>query len=126
MQMREFQIVADEPPEYQGTNTGPMPTELFLASLASCFTLAVAHAARKRGIELPGLSVHVRGTYDGLKFGRIEVVVHCTYPRNELEAFIERARAYCFVSNTLQHPPEIMYLAADSSLTPDGSPPPRD
>ena len=31
----------DETPEYGGDDSGPMPTEFFLASVASCMCLAV-------------------------------------------------------------------------------------
>ena len=64
----DFTIAVDEPVSVGGTNEGPQPTELLLAALSSCFTLAVAHAARKRGIELSHLGVEVTGTYDGPRF----------------------------------------------------------
>lgn len=102
-----------------------MPTELLLASLASCFTLAVAHAARKRNIELPDLTVQVQAEYDGPRFRRIAVEVCSSHPRKELEAFIARARSYCYVSNTLLHPPQIEFRAVDP-ITSHDSPPPRD
>ena len=112
MTARQFEITADEPARVGGTDTGPMPTEIFLASLASCFALAVAHAARKRGVELPDLAVTVRGEYAGLKFGRIRVEVHASHDPEQLDAFIRRAVSYCYVSNTLAHRPEIEYVAA--------------
>ena len=49
----EFELRVDEPVTVDGgTGTGPQPTELLLGAVASCFTLAVAHVARKRGREL--------------------------------------------------------------------------
>src|SRR5712692_592719 len=83
--VRGFEVRVDEPPMYGGTDTGPMPTELFLSSLAACFTLAVAHAARKRGVELPDLAVRVEGDYGRLRFDRIRVEVHSSHPKEELE-----------------------------------------
>jgi len=65
------EIIVDEPESAGGTDTGPQPTDLLLASIASCFTLAMAYAADKRGIELPGLRVRVVGTDEGLKSTRI-------------------------------------------------------
>ena len=65
-----FELIVDEPESVGGTGRGPQPTELLLASVASCFTLAVAHSARKRDIELAGLHVDVTGTYDGPRFSR--------------------------------------------------------
>ena len=52
-----FPLTVDEPPSVGGTGRGPMPTDLLLASLSSCYALALAWAARKRGIELPDLVV---------------------------------------------------------------------
>ena len=114
--VRDFELVSDEPARFGGTDAGPMPTELFLASLAACFTLAVAHVARKRGVELPDLSVRVHGVYEGLRFGRIRVEVHSTYPRPELESFVERAKTYCYVSNTLNHELALEYVATNQPV----------
>jgi hypothetical protein len=38
-------VVVDEPQSSGGTNTGPQPTDLQLASITSCFTLAMAYTA---------------------------------------------------------------------------------
>ena len=70
-----FEIVVDEPEIYGGTDTGPQPTDLLLASIGSCIALSMAFVARKRGIELLGLDVSVVGTYEGLKFDRISVSI---------------------------------------------------
>src|SRR4030081_2193326 len=104
-EVRGLEIRADEPPEYGGDNTGPMPTELFLASLASCFGMAVVHAGRKRSIELSDVAVRVTGTYEGLRFARIRGEVLSSLPRGEREPLLERAIGYCYVSNTLLHQP---------------------
>ena len=91
-----------------------MPTELFLASLAGCFAAAVAHAARKSEVELPDLTVTVRGEYEGLRFDQIRVEVQSSHPRRELEGFIERAIDYCYVSNTLAKPPRLEYCLVET------------
>ncbi len=89
-----------------------MPTELFLASLASCFGMAVVHAGRKRGIDLPDVAVKVTGTYEGLRFARIRVEVISSHPREQLEPLLERAVSYCYVSNTLLHQPQMEFVIA--------------
>lgn len=122
--VRQFEITVDEPPSAGGTDTGPMPTEVFLASLASCFTLSVYHAARKRSIELPDLSVRVSGLYKGLRFDRLTVEVTSTHPREEMETLIEPAIRYCYVSQTLRNQPEVEYVVADGPVTPAPPPPP--
>ena len=47
---RQFRIRIDEPEKAGGGDTGPQPSEVFLASLAGCFTLAIYHVAAKRSI----------------------------------------------------------------------------
>jgi len=103
-----FEIVVDEPETSGGTNTGPQPTDLLLASVASCVALSMAFSARKRGIELLGLDVHVVGTYNGLKFERISVSISSGTSRDVLEGLIPEAERVCYVSNTLRHQPELI------------------
>jgi uncharacterized OsmC-like protein len=114
MRVRDFELIADEPVKLGGTDAGPMPTELFLSSLAACFAMSVAHVARKRGVELPDLTVRAHGEYEGLRFSRIRVEVQSSHPRDELDAFIRRAISYCYVSNTLRQKSEIEYVAAEA------------
>ena len=121
--VRDFQVVADEPSQYGGTDLGPMPTELFLASLATCFAMAVHHAFGKRDVELPDLSVRVEADYDGLRFGRIRVEVRSSHPPEEIEAVMQRAISYCYVSNTLLKPPEMEFVVGDGPFTPPQPPP---
>lgn len=112
-EMRGFSVPADEAPEFGGDDAGPMPTELFLASLASCFAMAVAHAAKKRGITLPDLAVAVRGHYDGPRFDRLVIEVRSGHRRDELEKLVERAKSFCYVSNTLRGGAELTFALAE-------------
>ena len=103
-----FPLVADEPESFGGTGSGPQPTELLLASIASCFTLAVAHSAAKRGVTVTDLRVEVTGSYDGPRFTAFRIVVHTDVaPGAELDAVIAAARRVCYVTRTLADPPEI-------------------
>ena len=102
VQARDHVMIVDEPMSAGGGDTGPQPTEVFLASVASCFTLAVYHVARKRGIELADLGVRAVGEYDGPKFVHVRVEVSSTHPREELEPLLARASSVCYVSNTLR------------------------
>jgi putative redox protein len=108
---RGHAIRVDEPEEFGGEDTGPMPTELVGAALASCFCVAVVWAARKSRIEVGDLEVQVQphrkvgeprhGTYD--------LWVHSSTPAAEIAPAVELAKRYCWVTNTLAHPPEIRY-----------------
>lgn len=102
-----FEIVVDEPESHGGTGTGPQPTDLLLASVASCVALSVAFVARKRAVDVPNLAVRVVGTYRGLEFARITASVTSSIPRDVLDGLVSEAERFCYVSNTLRHGPEL-------------------
>ena len=102
VQMTTGDMVIDEPVSAGGGGAGPQPTEVFLASLASCFTLALHHVARKRDLTLPDLRVRALGEYDGPRFVRLRLEVTSTLPAARLEPLLARAAAVCYVSNTLR------------------------
>lgn len=102
-----FSLVVDEPVDKGGTGSGPMPTDLLLASLSSCFALALAWAARKQGVELPDLEVTATGTYQGTKFSALVLTVESSLPDAELTTLFEPAKRACYVSNTFAHVPSV-------------------
>jgi putative redox protein len=108
-----FQLTVDEPPEVGGTGRGPMPTDLLLASLASCYALALTWAARKRGVDLPGLTVTATGTYAGPKFRSLALTVDTNLPADVVKPLLEPARRFCYVSNTLAESPDMTVRLAD-------------
>ena len=107
----DFTIAVDEPESVGGTNQGPQPTELLLGALSSCFTLAVAYAAAKRGIELSHLEVEVTGTYDGPSFSALEIRVDAGCDDAVKDRLMESAARVCYVSNTLRNTPEMSVRA---------------
>lgn len=117
---RHFDIPTDEPPSAGGEDTGPMPTEVFLASLASCFCMAVYHVARKRDIVLSSLEVSVSGEYEGPRFRRLRVDVRPGDEIDDLQKLLERAFAVCYVSNTLRNPPRLEIAVDDEVLVSHG------
>jgi putative redox protein len=111
VEARGHELAVDEPVEDGGTDAGVMPTELLAASIASCFCLALAFVAGKRGRELPGLEVAVRRFRAGreLRIERFEIEARAEVPEEELAALMEPARRVCWVSNTLAHGVELSY-----------------
>jgi putative redox protein len=109
---RQFKVLTDEPPDFSGDDTGMMPTELFLSSLASCFCLALIYAAGKRQIEVEDMEVEVEGEKDtkNFLFTKIIVKVISTVPSRTLEGLIDEAKKYCFVSRTITNPCPIEYV----------------
>jgi putative redox protein len=110
---RGHTVEVDEPVETGGEDGGFMPTELLFAGLASCFALALGHAARKRELELPGLRVEVTAERPGreLRYDRVVVSASADIPAEDLAILVEKAERFCWVSNTFAMPPEIEYRA---------------
>lgn len=103
-------FAADEPTSVGGGDAGPTPTELLLAAVASCFTMALSHAATRRGALLPDdLEVHVNGEYDGPRFQRITVQVRTASDTEQVERLLPAAARVCYVSNTLRRSTEVDY-----------------
>jgi uncharacterized OsmC-like protein len=101
-------LIVDEPESVGGSDQGPQPTELLLASVASCFTLAMAYAAGKRGVEMAGLQVRATGTYEGPRFSVIRVSVQADAPdRDGLRRLVPMAQRLCYVTNTLRQAPDV-------------------
>ena len=109
---RQFQVPIDEAPEFHGEDTGMMPTELFLCSLASCFCLALVFVARKKRIEVKDMIVNVKGKKDlkNFIFSSLIVGIESSLAPETLEGIIPLAKRYCFVSNTITKSCPIEYV----------------
>ena len=101
---RQFEIPVDEAPEFSGDDTGMMPTELFLCSLASCFCLAIVYVASRRKIALKDLKVDVTGERSGREFlfSKCVINVESSVARGSLEGLVDSAKRYCFITNTIK------------------------
>jgi organic hydroperoxide reductase OsmC/OhrA len=100
-----FTLSVDEPESVGGTGLGPQPTDLFLASVASCFALALVHSAGKQGLQLRGVQVQAVGEYAGPRFDAVHLAVDVAGPGPvELARLVEAAERVCYVSNTLRTP----------------------
>jgi len=102
-----FDLRVDEPAEVGGDDTGPQPTDLFLASISSCFVLSLAWAARKRELTVESIDVRVIGTYDGPRFSRIEIEVDLPGDAEQVAALIASAERVCYVTNTIKRTPDL-------------------
>ncbi|MDQ3945751.1 MAG: OsmC family protein [Actinomycetota bacterium] len=118
MAVRDHELVADEPVAAGGGDGGPQPSELFLAALASCFTLAIYHVGKKRDIHLTDLSVRATGDYEGPKFARLRLEVTSSMPRDVLDGLVERAKSVCYVSNTLRAVSDVEVVVATGDPEP--------
>ena len=109
--VRGHHVVVDQPADLGGADEGPTPTELFVASLASC----VAFYARRylRRHDLPEDGLRVDADYDLVtgpaRVGRLRlrVAVPQGVPEERRAALLGFA-SRCTVHNTLTHEPAIV------------------
>jgi putative redox protein len=105
-----FDLPVDEPLPDGGTGQAPGPTGMLLTSVASCFTLALAFTAGRQGLTPSGIRVTATGRYDGLRFGRIDVVSDVEgLALDQVADLVVRAQRVCYVTNTLTQSPEIVF-----------------
>ena len=59
VEMRDHTLIADEPKDEGGEDTGPSPQELLAASLASCTAITIEMYAVRKGWDIGDVTVHV-------------------------------------------------------------------
>ncbi|MCC5926635.1 MAG: OsmC family protein [Bacteroidetes bacterium] len=64
IQIRQFDLIADEPKSLGGTDQGPNPVELVLGAFASCQEIVIAAYAAVLGIEVQRVNVKATGDLD--------------------------------------------------------------
>lgn len=60
IQIRQHNLIADEPLEEGGNDTGATPMELLAGALASCTTITLRMYLNRKAWEVQELSVHVK------------------------------------------------------------------
>jgi putative redox protein len=69
-------IVVDEPAAAGGTDTGPSPTRLIAAGLASCVAVTVEMYAERKGWDVGAVEVDVNVEYEGYAPSSFAVTLH--------------------------------------------------
>ncbi|NNE74855.1 MAG: OsmC family protein [Acidimicrobiales bacterium] len=83
---------ADEPPDMQGTDTGPTPYELLLGALAACTCITLSYYAQRKGIALT--SVSTRFHYEKIHAD------DCEFCEDDAEGYLDAVRSEVFVEGT--------------------------
>jgi len=109
--VRGHRVLVDQPVEAGGDDTAPTPTELFVASLASCVAFYAGRYLTRHGCDRTGLAVSA--SFDlatdrpaRVSAVRISVKVPTDLPPERWPALAAVVR-HCTVHNTLHTPPEV-------------------
>ncbi|MEO7061048.1 MAG: PIG-L family deacetylase [Lapillicoccus sp.] len=114
--MRGHRIRVDQPVADGGDDTAPTPTELFIASLASCVAFYVRRYLDRHDLPTAGLEVDADFTM-GSRPARVvaldvQVILPGGIPDARRDAALAVAR-HCTVHNTLNAPPDVTISLAD-------------
>jgi uncharacterized OsmC-like protein len=106
-----FKVITDLPREKGGEETGPTPSELFVASLGSCVALYCVNYLDTAGLDPSELSADIEWDFSEDRPSRVDKVsISLKIPHAELgkrkNAVLAAAKS-CTIHNTLQNPPEI-------------------
>jgi uncharacterized OsmC-like protein len=109
--MRGHRVLVDQPADHGGTDDGPTPTELFVASLAACVAFYAGRYLTRHGYSRDGLAVSA-----GYKMAsdrparagniRLTVRVPADLPSQRWAA-LRALVSHCTVHNSLASPPSV-------------------
>ena len=118
IQVRDHTITVDQPVEVGGADVGPTPTELFVASLASCVAFYARRYLRRHGIDPAGLEVttsYRMGTKPA-RVAAIDMEIHLSREiPSERRAGLLAQAGHCTVHNSIAHTPDIAITLAPAS-----------
>jgi uncharacterized OsmC-like protein len=111
VEARDHVLMVDQPLAAGGDDTAPTPTELFVASLASCVAFYARRYLARHALPTTGL--RVTGAYDmaqhPARVGSIslEITLPEGVPENQRDRLLAVA-SHCTVHNSLITPPQVM------------------
>lgn len=108
--VRQHVLEVDQPEGDGGTDAAPTPTELFVASLASCVAFYARRYLSRHDLPTVGLAVTATFTMADrpARVGEINLAV--TVPDGvpeERRAALLAVASHCTVHNTLEQPPQV-------------------
>jgi putative redox protein len=111
IEIRGHNLDVDQPIEDGGDDKAPTPTELFVASLASCVAFYARRYLWRHELPTEGLAVECSPTMAVDRPARVvSMDVRVTLPRGVPSHRMPGLRAvveHCTVHNSLRHPPEV-------------------
>jgi putative redox protein len=117
LQVRGHRLTCDQPPADGGTDQGPTPTELFVASLAACVGFYARRFLARHHLEATGLRVEAAFTMSPDRPARVDAITLRLLLPQPLEPNRRRALLavvdHCTVHNSLRTPPEVRVTLAE-------------
>ncbi len=113
-QVRDFNMVIDEPVDRGGTNEGPMPVEFVMAGLAGCTHVIANKLATHYGVSFDRMDIDIATTMDSRGTRLIEpidvpfpkvtitIAVETSGSDQAVERVVADLRHHCAVSKMLQ------------------------
>lgn len=108
--MRGHVVHVDQPLDDGGTDLAPTPTELLIASLASCVAFYARRYLARHDLPTEGLAVTASYRIAGRPARVGEIAMTLTVPGGvpeERRAPLLAVASHCTVHNTLQQAPEV-------------------
>lgn len=115
LEVREFPIFAtDEPATSGGTETGPTPLEMLLASLIGCESVMINNVAEAMNFDYEGVDLEAAGTVDlrgpkGVPGIRpyfesvdLDIVIYTSEPEERVNQLAKNAEVRCPVMNMMR------------------------
>ncbi|MFI7435537.1 OsmC family protein [Micromonospora haikouensis] len=109
--VRGHRMLVDQPPEAGGADEAPTPTELFVASLATCVAFYAGRYLTRHGLDRDGLGVSVTyrmATDRPARVADVQLRLRLPkgFPAARKQALLAVA-SHCTVHNTLEAPPTV-------------------
>jgi putative redox protein len=118
--VRGHELIVDQPVNAGGTDLGPTPVELFVASLASCVAYYAGSFLARHHICRDGLRVDTAWKMAEGRPARVaSITLRITpppaMPPEQLPALLAVARA-CTIHNTLEQAPDVTIEPAEAKV----------
>lgn len=114
--IRGHVVHVDQPESDGGDDTAPSPTELFVASLASCVAFYARGYLKRHDLPEKGLAVTGQAQLGAKPSRVVSLTVTLTLPEGvpeEKRQALLAVASHCTVHNTLTHTPEVLVQLAD-------------
>ncbi|MHA1784092.1 MAG: OsmC family protein [Candidatus Helarchaeota archaeon] len=116
----KHKLLLDEDVVIGGTNNGPNPASLLLASIGGCEVATCLFWSKQLDVKIDALEVSITGTFDvrGLLgigevdsgYRKLKIAIKITSPddKEKIEQLIKKVEKHCPVFNTILKTPELV------------------